>query len=215
MFMARAGADVHAATAMSSFLQARLSRLYPLHLVMLLLFLDADLTARPAPYGRLSSRSSTTYHRMSTPESFVAESVPGAGLEYVSSLTWNGASWFVSVEFPLCLLFPLCSLLARGACVAWLYSVAAGIAGLDRTATKPPGPWSRHHIPQRRVPRHGRICNRCRFGDAVSRRRNRAARLPEWRIPLIQIACSPLSFMGDLPHGLVAYAARTSTPRCQ
>ena len=32
----------------------------------------------------------------------------------MNTLTWNGASWFVSVEFALCLLFPIFLWLAEG-----------------------------------------------------------------------------------------------------
>jgi peptidoglycan/LPS O-acetylase OafA/YrhL len=48
----------------------------------------------------------------------------------MNALTWNGASWFVSVEFALCLLFPIFVWLANGKSWRGLALIAAGIAGL-------------------------------------------------------------------------------------
>jgi peptidoglycan/LPS O-acetylase OafA/YrhL len=46
------------------------------------------------------------------------------------SLTWNGVSWFVSVEFALCLLFPLWLMLAEGRLWRGFALIAAGLGGL-------------------------------------------------------------------------------------
>ncbi|HEX3753614.1 MAG TPA: acyltransferase family protein, partial [Rhizomicrobium sp.] len=46
------------------------------------------------------------------------------------TLTWNGASWFVSVEFALCLLFPLLLRLAEGRMWRGFALIAAGVGGL-------------------------------------------------------------------------------------
>jgi len=48
----------------------------------------------------------------------------------MGSLTWNGASWFVSVEFSLCLLFPALLWLAEGRLWRGCALIAAGLAGL-------------------------------------------------------------------------------------
>jgi peptidoglycan/LPS O-acetylase OafA/YrhL len=45
-------------------------------------------------------------------------------------LTWNGVSWFVSVEFALCLMFPVLLWLAEGRLWRGFGLVAAGLAGL-------------------------------------------------------------------------------------
>ena len=45
-------------------------------------------------------------------------------------LTWNGLSWFVSVEFALCLLFPLVLRLAHGKVWRGFALMAAGLAGM-------------------------------------------------------------------------------------
>ena len=44
----------------------------------------------------------------------------------MNRLTWNGASWFVSVEFALCLLFPLLLWLANGRIWRGFALIAAG-----------------------------------------------------------------------------------------
>ena len=45
-------------------------------------------------------------------------------------LTWNGVSWFVSVELALCLLFPVFLWLASGRLWRGFALIAAGVAGL-------------------------------------------------------------------------------------
>jgi peptidoglycan/LPS O-acetylase OafA/YrhL len=48
----------------------------------------------------------------------------------MNALTWNGASWFVSVEFALCLLFPVFVWLANGKSWRGVALIGAGIGGL-------------------------------------------------------------------------------------
>jgi peptidoglycan/LPS O-acetylase OafA/YrhL len=48
----------------------------------------------------------------------------------MGSLTWNGVSWFVSVEFALCLLFPALLWLAEGRLWRGFALIAAGLGGL-------------------------------------------------------------------------------------
>jgi peptidoglycan/LPS O-acetylase OafA/YrhL len=45
-------------------------------------------------------------------------------------LTWNGVSWFVSVEWALCLLFPVLLWLAKGGLWRGFALIAVGVAGL-------------------------------------------------------------------------------------
>lgn len=127
------------------FLKARLARLYPVHLVTLLsmLFLMGTLNQLSYWGGYLS-----IYHQpwppINTWPSFIASLFLVQGWNLFPWLTWNGASWFVSVEFLLCLLFPLYLTLSRGrwwmgvgmigAGFCWLISLAHTTRhGLDLT----------------------------------------------------------------------------------
>src|SRR5258708_35401857 len=48
----------------------------------------------------------------------------------MGTLTWNGVSWFVSVEFALCLLFPPLLWLAEGGLWRGFALIGCGLAGL-------------------------------------------------------------------------------------
>src|SRR6202012_4569479 len=48
----------------------------------------------------------------------------------MNTLTWPGVSWFVSVEFALCLLFPVFLWLAEGALWRGFALIGAGLCGL-------------------------------------------------------------------------------------
>ena len=113
------------------FLQARLSRLYPVHIVTLLSMLFLMLTLNQLSYwgGYLS-----IYHQpwapVNTWPSFVANLFLVQAWNLFPWLTWNGASWFVSIEFLLCLLFPVYVLLSRGGVWRALAILGAGLAAL-------------------------------------------------------------------------------------
>jgi peptidoglycan/LPS O-acetylase OafA/YrhL len=113
------------------FLEARLSRLYPLHIFTLfsMLFLMLTLNAL-ADFGGYVSIYHQPYHPMNTGWSFVANLFLVQGWNLFPWLTWNGASWFVSVEFLLCLLFPVYVLLSRGGWLRALALIGAGVAAL-------------------------------------------------------------------------------------
>jgi len=102
-------------SAILPFLKARLARLYPVHLATLISMLLLMWTLNQLSYwgGYLS-----IYHQpwppMNTGPSFLASLFLVQAWNLFPWLTWNGASWFVSVEFLLCLIFPLYLLLARG-----------------------------------------------------------------------------------------------------
>jgi peptidoglycan/LPS O-acetylase OafA/YrhL len=113
------------------FLKARLSRLYPLHLAMLLVMLAmvVILRAIAAHYGYVSIYDEP-YHPIVNWQGFVASLFLVQAWNTLPYLSWNGASWFVSVEWLLCLMFPFYLFLARG---RWPWGVAligAGGAGL-------------------------------------------------------------------------------------
>ena len=105
--------DLFARPGYFSFLRARLIRLYPLHLFMLLLLLawwSACVHWRPK--AAISPSSTPNITRMSASGILVTLLLVHAW-NTMNTLTWNGVSWFVSVEFALCLAFPLFLRLAR------------------------------------------------------------------------------------------------------
>lgn len=113
------------------FLKARLARLYPLHLAMLLLILMMLLTLRwLAARGGYVSIYDEPYHPVCTFSTFVANLFLVQAWNIFHSLSWNGASWFVSVEFLLCLFFPLYLVLARGGWKTGLVLIFGGATGL-------------------------------------------------------------------------------------
>ncbi len=118
-----------------SFLQARLSRLYPLHLFTLLtmLFLMLAVSAL-ADLGGYVSIYHGPYPPINTWPSFVANLFLVHAWNLFPWLTWNGASWFVSVEFLLCLLFPIYVLLSRGGILRALVLIGTGVAALTYMA---------------------------------------------------------------------------------
>lgn len=113
------------------FLIARLSRLYPLHLAMLLYILAmmlllngiAHATGTPSIYEE-------HYHPVVTWQTFIGNLFLVQAWNIFPSLSWNGAAWFVSVEFFLCLIFPVYLIVARGGWLGAFGLIAAGVAGL-------------------------------------------------------------------------------------
>ncbi|MEI9994769.1 MAG: acyltransferase [Rhizomicrobium sp.] len=113
------------------FLIARLARLYPLHLAMLLLMLVLMLVIDGVAHATGGhSIFELPYHPILTWPSFVANLFLVQAWNIFPYLTWNGASWFVSVEFLLCLLFPAYLVLAQRGWLSAIGLVAAGVAGL-------------------------------------------------------------------------------------
>ncbi len=114
------------------FLRARLIRLYPLHLFMLFVILGLVILLRAlAAQGGYTSIYDLPYHPIVTLPSFIANLFLIQAWNILPGLTWNGVAWFVSVEFALCLMFPLYLLAARGGGF-WrgVLIAAAGTAGL-------------------------------------------------------------------------------------
>jgi peptidoglycan/LPS O-acetylase OafA/YrhL len=90
------------------FLQSRLARLYPLHLAMLLLILGMVIILRwVAARGGYLSIYDEPWHPVVNLPTFIANLFLVQAWNIFPHLSWNGASWFVSVEFLLCLLFPV------------------------------------------------------------------------------------------------------------
>ncbi|MEP6830624.1 MAG: acyltransferase [Rhizomicrobium sp.] len=114
-----------------NFLKARLIRLYPLHVFMLCIVLAAAIVTRYlAAIGHYTSIFDLTYHTVITPWSLLLNLLLVQAWNLLPSLTWNGVAWFVSVEWALCLLFPLLLWLANGRTWRGPVLIAAGVAGL-------------------------------------------------------------------------------------
>ena len=120
------------------FLATRLIRLYPLHLAMLFIVLAMIVSYRAlAAHFHYVSFYDAPYHPINTWPSFVANLFLVQGWNIFPYLTWNGASWFVSVEFLLCLLVPLYFTLSRGglwSAAALIWGGAGGLAWLAATS---------------------------------------------------------------------------------
>ena len=115
-----------------TFLKMRLARLYPLHLFMLFAILGLMIVLRAlAAHDGYVSIYDQPYHPMNTWEGFVASLFLVHAWNILSYLTWNGASWFVSVEFLLCLLFPVYLYFARGGAFSAVSLIIAGVLGLN------------------------------------------------------------------------------------
>ncbi|HXS06224.1 MAG TPA: acyltransferase [Rhizomicrobium sp.] len=114
-----------------NFLKARLTRLYPLHLFMLLTVLAMVIVTRSLGYlGHYPSIFDLKYHQDVSVKGFLLSLVLMHGWNLMDRLTWNGVSWFVSVEWALCLLFPIFLWLAKGKIWRGFALIAAGVAGL-------------------------------------------------------------------------------------
>jgi peptidoglycan/LPS O-acetylase OafA/YrhL len=113
------------------FIATRLVRLYPLHLTMLfvILFMVVTLRAIAAHDGYVSIYNEP-YHPIVTLPTFVANIFLVQAWNIFPYLSWNGASWFVSVEFLLCLLVPIYFALARGGIWSAALLILAGASGL-------------------------------------------------------------------------------------
>jgi len=123
--------DLFRRTGYLAFLRARLIRLYPLHLFMLLLILAMVIGLRAlAAQGGYTSIFDLKYHQDVSVKGFWLSLLLLHAWNSMGSLTWNGVSWFVSVEFALCLLFPVFLWLAEGRVWRGFALIGCGLAGL-------------------------------------------------------------------------------------
>jgi peptidoglycan/LPS O-acetylase OafA/YrhL len=169
-----------------AFLRARLIRLYPLHLFMLLLILLIVVGLRAlAAQGGYQSIFDLKYHQDVSTKGFWLSVFLVHAWNSMGSLTWNGVSWFVSVEFALCLLFPAFLWLAEGRLWRGFALITAGLAGLLALLFT-----SRHGLD---ITFHNGVLRGCSdfsvgVGLAVLFRRVKAHdRLPDWVHSLLQI----------------------------
>ncbi len=113
------------------FIKARLARLYPIHLFTLVSMLYLMWVLNRLSYvGGYASIYHQPYPPMNTWPSFIANLFLVQAWNIFPYLTWNGASWFVSVEFLLCLLFPVYVLLSRGGVWRGLALIGGGFSAL-------------------------------------------------------------------------------------
>lgn len=114
-----------------AFLRARLIRLYPLHLFTLLLMGAMIIGARAlAQHGGYVSIYDMPYHPFFNTKSFFLNVFLVQAWNTTKALSWNGVAWFVSVEFALCLLFPLLLWLAEGRLWRGGALIVAGLGGV-------------------------------------------------------------------------------------
>lgn len=120
------------------FIATRLARLYPLHVAMLfvILFMVISLRALAAHYGYVSIYD-LPWHPIVTAKTFVANLFLVQAWNIFPYLSWNGAAWFVSVEFLLCLMFPLYLAIADRGLAAAAFLIVAGALGLTVLAFTP------------------------------------------------------------------------------
>jgi peptidoglycan/LPS O-acetylase OafA/YrhL len=118
-----------------TFVKTRLARLYPLHLFMLFAILGLMLILRAlAAQGGYVSIYDQPYHPQNTLAGFLASLFLVQAWNILPYLTWNGASWFVSVEFLLCLLFPIYLFFSRGNWLSAVLLIVAGALALNMLA---------------------------------------------------------------------------------
>ena len=118
------------------FLVNRLARLYPVHLAMLLVLLaHYTITGLIAAHGGLGvAHDPHPYHPDMTPITFLANLLLVQAWHVFPSLTWNTVAWFVSVEFFLCLIFPLYAWMATGGPARAMLLIVLGFVTLHRMA---------------------------------------------------------------------------------
>lgn len=113
------------------FIATRLIRLYPLQLAMLFVILGMVVTLRAvAAHNGYVSIYDEPYHPINTWPTFVANLFLVQAWNIFPYLSWNGASWFVSVEFLLCLLIPIYFTIARGGIASAVLLIVSGAGGL-------------------------------------------------------------------------------------
>ena len=94
------------------FLVARLGRLYPLHLAMLLCFLLIEIAKWVVVRLQIAPIASIPF-ATNNASSFIASLLLMQGLGFYGEPTWNVPSWSISVEFWIYILFALLVLAAR------------------------------------------------------------------------------------------------------
>lgn len=115
-YNAKAG-EIFTRAGFGKFLAARVSRIYPVHLAMLLVLLALEIILRSTGWPPNPTRGATT---------FVTNLLLIQAWNIHDNFSWNWPAWFVSAEFLLYLLFPFVLLLRR----AWWLLIPLGATGL-------------------------------------------------------------------------------------
>ncbi|MBP2301005.1 acyltransferase family protein [Azospirillum picis] len=89
-----------------NFLKARIARLYPLHLAVLLLFVATALAFRTVEYAATGTFQPIPLQGAESVGALVANLLMVQGL-YASMLSWNYPAWSISLEFMAYLVFPI------------------------------------------------------------------------------------------------------------
>jgi peptidoglycan/LPS O-acetylase OafA/YrhL len=95
-----------------------------------MILLAAVVTRVLAHIGHYTSIFDLAYHTVITPWSLLLNLLLVQAWNILPSLTWNTVAWFVSVEWALCLLFPLFLWLSNGRLWRGFVLIAVGVAGL-------------------------------------------------------------------------------------
>jgi peptidoglycan/LPS O-acetylase OafA/YrhL len=111
------------------FLGARIARLYPLHILILLLFLATALSSRTADYVATGDFSAIPLTGARSIGAFFANLLMLQGVK-ASELSWNYPAWTISIEFMAYLLFPLLLPAIWQASPKWQAALAAVLLGL-------------------------------------------------------------------------------------
>lgn len=107
------------------FMLIRWGRLYPLHLVMLLVFLAIECAKWFALRYQLAPVASVPF-ALNTPGSFIANLLLIHGLGIYPGPTWNIPSWSISTEFYTYALFAVVCIVFRN--LRWFMVVCAGLS---------------------------------------------------------------------------------------
>jgi peptidoglycan/LPS O-acetylase OafA/YrhL len=89
-----------------SFIAARIARIYPLHILILLLFVATAVASHLTAGALHGALRNVPLQGSESVEAFIANIFMLQGLE-ASKLSWNYPAWSISVEFIAYLLFPL------------------------------------------------------------------------------------------------------------
>jgi peptidoglycan/LPS O-acetylase OafA/YrhL len=111
------------------FVVARIARIYPLHLLILLLFVATAVAASWNGNAPIRSLEEIPLQGSKSVEAFFANIFLVQGLN-AGKLSWNYPSWSISVEFMAYLLFPLVLPLIWRACASAKWVLAILLVGL-------------------------------------------------------------------------------------
>ncbi len=118
------------------FLRNRLARLYPVHLAMIIVLGGMLLVLRALAHagGYVSVFDLPIYHPDMSLRALAFNLLLIQAWHVMGQLSWNGVAWFISVEFALCLAFPIFLFAARGTVGRALLLLALGFITLRNLA---------------------------------------------------------------------------------